>query len=76
MSTTFSAPAVQSMTGQFQVLAALRRWCVAYMGWRAERAATTHLRAMSDRDLADIGLRRSQVAQAVPADLTWAHTGI
>jgi uncharacterized protein YjiS (DUF1127 family) len=66
MSAICSAPAAQSTAGrQFSVLATLKQWCVTYMGWRVERAAIAHLRAMSDRDLRDIGLMRSQVAQAV-----------
>ena len=66
MSAICSAPSAQSITGrQFPVLATLKRWCVTYMGWRVERAAIAHLRAMSDRDLRDIGLMRSQVAQVV-----------
>jgi uncharacterized protein YjiS (DUF1127 family) len=64
MSTIYSAPAIQGTAGpQFSLRATLRQWCVSYMGWRAERAATAHLRAMSDRDLRDIGLLRSQLAQ-------------
>ena len=66
MSTTYSAPAAWSLTRrQFSALATLRQWCTAYLGWRAERAAIAHLRAMSDRELRDIGLMRSHVAQAV-----------
>ena len=67
MSTIYSAPAARSMAErQFSVLATLRQWYVTYMGWRVERAAIAHLHAMSDRQLNDIGLMRSQVAQAVP----------
>jgi uncharacterized protein YjiS (DUF1127 family) len=74
MSSIYSALAAQSMAGrQFSVLATLRQWGVAYIGWRVERAAIAHLRTMSDRQLNDIGLLRSQVAQAAP-DVTWAHT--
>jgi uncharacterized protein YjiS (DUF1127 family) len=66
MSTIYGAPVAQSMARrQFSVLATLSQWCVTYMGWRVERAAIAHLCAMSDRDLRDIGLMRSQVAQAV-----------
>jgi uncharacterized protein YjiS (DUF1127 family) len=65
MSTIYSAHAAQSTAGrQFSVLATLKQWCVAYMGWRVERAAIAHLSAMSDRELRDIGLMRSQVTQA------------
>jgi uncharacterized protein YjiS (DUF1127 family) len=65
MSTIYSAPAARSMvTRRFSVLAILRQWYVTYMGWRAENAAISHLCAMNDRQLNDIGLMRSQVAQA------------
>ncbi len=58
---------------QFSVFATFRQWYVTYMGWRAERAAIADLRAMSDRQLNDIGLMRSQVAQAEGAALDRAH---
>lgn len=71
MSMTYSAPAACGMAGwQFSPFVTLRQWCVSYLGWRAELAAMAHLRTMSDRQLADIGLMRSQLAQAegaVPA---------
>jgi uncharacterized protein YjiS (DUF1127 family) len=66
MSTTYSAPAAWSLTRRrVSLLATLRQCCAAYLGWRAERAAIAHLRAMSDRELRDIGLMRSHVTQAV-----------
>jgi uncharacterized protein YjiS (DUF1127 family) len=74
MSTIYSAPAARSMAGwQFSVLATLRQWYATYTGWRVERAAIAHLCTMNDRELRDIGLLRSQLAQSVP-DVTWAHT--
>ena len=67
MSTTYSASVAPSMPGrQFPVFATLRQWCVAYIAWRAERASAAHLHRMSDRDLRDIGLFRSQLAQGAP----------
>jgi uncharacterized protein YjiS (DUF1127 family) len=63
MSTTYSAPAGRMAGRQFSALPILRQWCLAYMGWRAERAAIAHLQTMSDRDLRDIGLLRTQLAQ-------------
>jgi uncharacterized protein YjiS (DUF1127 family) len=66
MSSIYSAPAARSMvTRRFSVFATLRQWHATYMGWRAENAAIAHLCAMSDQQLNDIGLMRSQVAQAV-----------
>jgi uncharacterized protein YjiS (DUF1127 family) len=65
MSMTYSARAACGMAGwQFSAFVTLRQWCVSYIGWRAERAAMAYLRTMSDRDLADIGLMRAQLAQA------------
>ena len=74
MSSIYSAPAAPRMAGrQYSVLATLRQWGVIYMGWRVERAAIAHLRAMNDRELRDIGLLRSQITQVTP-DVTWART--
>jgi uncharacterized protein YjiS (DUF1127 family) len=41
------------------------RWWVAYTTWRIERLAIARLEAMSDRQLKDIGLVRSQLGFAV-----------
>lgn len=41
-----------------------RRWS-AYSRWRTERHAAAQLHAMSDRDLKDIGLIRSEIDRAV-----------
>jgi uncharacterized protein YjiS (DUF1127 family) len=40
-------------------------WLAAYMAWRIERRATALLRAMSDRELRDIGLTRGEIEAAV-----------
>ena len=45
--------------------ATLNRWCVAYLTWRIERAAITQLWSMSDRQLRDIGISRSEIDSAV-----------
>lgn len=47
------------------LLATVKTWWVAYLTWRIERAAIAHLEAMSDRELEDIGLTRSQIESAV-----------
>jgi uncharacterized protein YjiS (DUF1127 family) len=69
MSTTFGTPAApQSITGQSWVrklVTTVERWAVAYMTWRMEKAAIAALSAMSDRELRDIGLTRSEIASAV-----------
>ena len=41
------------------------RWLVAYMAWRIERRAAALLRAMTDRELRDIGLTRGEIEAAV-----------
>ena len=41
-----------------------RRW-IAYSRWRVEQRATAQLNAMSDRELKDIGLIRSEISRAV-----------
>jgi uncharacterized protein YjiS (DUF1127 family) len=68
MSTTSTATARQysasrSIVGR--VAAASKRLWVAYITWRIERAAMAHLRSMSDRELEDLGLSRSQIEGAV-----------
>jgi len=46
------------------VLAAAKRAWIAYLNWRIERAAIDQLFAMNDRVLKDIGLIRSEIADA------------
>jgi uncharacterized protein YjiS (DUF1127 family) len=48
----------------------LQRWWIAYMDWRLQRLALDRLGRLSDRQLSDIGLSRSQIEAAVraPAD--------
>jgi uncharacterized protein YjiS (DUF1127 family) len=61
-----AAPRV-SVTGGFLAMAAaaVKRWWSAYIAWRMQEAAIALLKSMSDRDLKDIGLSRSQVDAAV-----------
>ena len=40
---------------------ALKRWWLAYLDWRLRRLTIELLRGMSDRELKDIGLCRSQI---------------
>ena len=47
----------------------LNRWCVAYLTWRIERAAITQLGSMSDRQLKDIGISRSEIMSAVKGEV-------
>ena len=48
--------------------AALRHWWQARMERRLERLAVRQLHAMSDRELGDIGITRSQIAFVVRGD--------
>jgi uncharacterized protein YjiS (DUF1127 family) len=45
--------------------ATLKRWWVAYVTWRVHRLSIAHLRSMSDRELRDIGVARSEIESAV-----------
>jgi uncharacterized protein YjiS (DUF1127 family) len=40
-------------------------WTTAYLTWRIEQAAMQQLGRMSDHDLSDIGLSRSEITHAV-----------
>ena len=46
-------------------VATLKTWWMAYLTRRIERVAMLQLEAMSDRQLEDIGLTRSQIEWAV-----------
>jgi uncharacterized protein YjiS (DUF1127 family) len=50
--------------------ASLKRWLVAYIAWRAQEAAIAELWSMSDRELADLGLTRSDISNAVKGGVT------
>lgn len=85
MSTMSSAPsAPQEMAGQSwaknlvkdlvkDLSANLKRCCVAYLAWRIERAAITQLGSMSDRQLRDIGISRSEIMGAVRSEIDRAR---
>jgi len=45
--------------------AAVKRWWGTYTAWRLEEAAIVQLQSMSDWELKDIGLARSQIEAAV-----------
>jgi uncharacterized protein YjiS (DUF1127 family) len=65
MSQNLSAPIwAQTLTEQFggrQLVATLIRLWGAYLHWRIDRQAITRLRSMSDAQLDDIGLVRSEI---------------
>jgi uncharacterized protein YjiS (DUF1127 family) len=45
--------------------AAIKNWWCTYINWRLRQAAVAHLESLSDRQLKDIGLTRSQIRSAV-----------
>jgi uncharacterized protein YjiS (DUF1127 family) len=69
MRTISSAPAApHAIAGQSwarELLAVLKYWWVAYMTWRIQQAAIAELWSMSERELKDIGLTRSEIIGAV-----------
>ena len=69
MSTTMSASAptqgLRNHRWAASPTAILRRWWRAYLRRRVERAAASQLWSMSDRELKDIGLTRSQIMGVV-----------
>jgi uncharacterized protein YjiS (DUF1127 family) len=69
MSTTVGTAAIGPSAGANAILGAARRAWVAYMTWRIERIAINQLGAMSDRQLKDIGLTRSEIAAAAKGAL-------
>jgi uncharacterized protein YjiS (DUF1127 family) len=51
------------------VAGAMGRWWVAYMTWRIERLAIARLRTISDRQLEDMGIVRSQIELEVKGEI-------
>lgn len=54
--------------------ATCKRLWVNYITWRIERAAMAHLRSMTDRQLKDLGLSRSEIEAAVTGERARDHT--
>jgi len=52
---------------------AVKGWWLARLAKRIERAAIDHLHAMSDRELKDIGIHRSQIEFVVRGDRALSH---
>jgi uncharacterized protein YjiS (DUF1127 family) len=72
MSTTFGTPTTVGNRHQARhsgLIATVKAWWVAYLTRRLERASIIQLHAMSDRELKDIGLTRSQIERAVRGEL-------
>ena len=60
----------RTITSWHSVLfAAVKTWWVKYLAHRVEREALIQLQRMSDRELEDIGLKRSQIRMAVRGEL-------
>jgi uncharacterized protein YjiS (DUF1127 family) len=72
MSTTTNAAIRRSNAANglaIMARATVNGWWTAYLAWRGERTAITQLKSMSDRELRDIGLARSQIAAAVRGNI-------
>ena len=69
MCAIFSAiAAARGVTGRSWIngtVVTLKRAWAAYVTWRLERAAINQLSSLSDRELKDIGLDRSEIMGAV-----------
>ena len=66
VSSAHTAP--QGLTGQLGVggvIAAFGRWLSAYKKWKVEQAAIAQLQSMTDRELKDIGVTRTDIHGAV-----------
>jgi uncharacterized protein YjiS (DUF1127 family) len=61
-------PQTGEQAGSGGVFALLRRWWMAYLEWRLHHLAATQLHAMTDRELKDIGLSRSEIEAALRGD--------
>jgi uncharacterized protein YjiS (DUF1127 family) len=48
-----------------RLIVALKYWWTSYLTWRLEQAVVNQLCSMSDRELKDIGLDRSEIVAAV-----------
>lgn len=73
MSENLSAPIwAQGLATQLwgrRLIATLTRLWAHYLKWRIEQQALTHLRSMSDAQLNDIGLVRSQIEPGLRVDM-------
>ena len=58
------APIVAGWSWTSDLTARAKRLWIAYVTWRIEQAAINQLCAMSDRELKDIGICRTDIARA------------
>jgi uncharacterized protein YjiS (DUF1127 family) len=75
MSTIATSTAGQTGCGNIlgKLAAAPKHLWIAYITWRVQRAAIKHLSSMSDRELEDIGLSRSQIEGAITGEPAREH---
>jgi len=72
MSTTFRTSGAEGGRARSlgsAMVASAKTWWMAYLIRRIERVAVLQLEAMSDRELEDIGITRSQIERAVKGEL-------
>ena len=67
---TTSTQRLAGQSWKARLAANLKHWWTAYVTWRAEQAAIDQLAAMSDRELRDIGLSRTEIDSAVRSKAT------
>ena len=76
MSTTFYTPATSRVRSRGSgLIATVKAWWMSYLTRRIERAAIIQLHGMSERELQDIGLIRSQIEGAVRGELDNGRQG-
>ena len=76
MSTTFYTPATIRVRSRGSgLIATVKTWWMSYLTRRIERAAIIQLHGMSERELQDIGLTRSQIERAVRGELDDGRQG-
>ena len=76
MSTSSNAVARQNSAGGSilgRLAAAPKRLLTAFITWRVQQAAAVRLGSMTDRELEDIGLSRSQIEGAVRGEQARDH---
>jgi uncharacterized protein YjiS (DUF1127 family) len=71
--TPVAAPRLGKPAFMPALLAAAKRAWIAYVNWRIERAAIDQLFALSDRELEDIGLIRSEITDAAKVAAAAVH---
>jgi uncharacterized protein YjiS (DUF1127 family) len=70
MTTTSAATRGMAIQGLMSDFAdTLTRWWTAYMTHRLELAAMAQLESMSDRELKDIGVTRTEIMRAVRGEM-------